>query len=36
LLHYWFRNLEKCMPTRDDGWKLLCEFTESESLRKHG
>ena len=23
------------MPTREDAWKLLCEFTESESLRKH-
>ncbi|MGH9645148.1 MAG: HDIG domain-containing metalloprotein [Terriglobales bacterium] len=23
------------MPTRDDAWKLLCEFTGSESLRKH-
>jgi putative nucleotidyltransferase with HDIG domain len=23
------------MPNRDDAWKLLCEFTESESLRKH-
>jgi predicted hydrolase (HD superfamily) len=23
------------MPTRDDAWKLLCEFTASESLRKH-
>ena len=22
-------------PTRDDAWALLCEFTESESLRKH-
>jgi len=34
-LHYPFRNLEKLMPTRDDAWKLLCEFTDSESLRKH-
>jgi putative nucleotidyltransferase with HDIG domain len=23
------------MPNRDDAWKLLCEYTESESLRKH-
>jgi len=23
------------MPTRDDAWKLLYEYTQSESLRKH-
>jgi len=23
------------MPTRDDAWALLCEYTLSESLRKH-
>jgi putative nucleotidyltransferase with HDIG domain len=23
------------MPTRDETWKLLCEYTQSESLRKH-
>jgi putative nucleotidyltransferase with HDIG domain len=22
-------------PTRDDAWKLFCEWTESDSLRKH-
>ena len=27
--------LENRMPTRDDAWKLLCEYTASESLRKH-
>jgi hypothetical protein len=26
---------EKRMPTREDAWKLLCEYTASESLRKH-
>jgi putative nucleotidyltransferase with HDIG domain len=34
-IHCWLLNLEKRMPTRLDAWKLLCEFTESESLRKH-
>ena len=23
------------MPTREDAWRLLCEYTASESLRKH-
>jgi putative nucleotidyltransferase with HDIG domain len=23
------------MPSRDDAWQIVCEFTQSESLRKH-
>lgn len=23
------------LPTREEAWKLLCEYTQSESLRKH-
>jgi len=23
-------------PTRDDAWRLLCEWTQSENLRRHG
>jgi putative nucleotidyltransferase with HDIG domain len=23
------------MPSRDEAWKLLCEYTQSENLRKH-
>src|SRR5690349_13290336 len=23
------------MPTRDEAWELVCEWTESDSLRKH-
>jgi putative nucleotidyltransferase with HDIG domain len=23
------------MPTREEAWKLLCEYTQSDSLRKH-
>ncbi len=23
------------MPNREDAWKLLCEYTAGESLRKH-
>jgi predicted hydrolase (HD superfamily) len=22
-------------PTRDDAWQLLCQFNESDALRKH-
>ncbi len=23
------------MPNREDAWKLLCEYTQNENLRKH-
>ncbi len=23
------------MPNREEAWKLLCEYTQSENLRKH-
>ncbi len=23
------------LPTRDDAWALLCEYTQNENLRKH-
>jgi putative nucleotidyltransferase with HDIG domain len=26
---------EEFMPTRDQAWTLLCEYTQNESLRKH-
>jgi len=29
------KHFTRHMITRDDGWKLLTEFTQSESLRKH-
>src|SRR5439155_7734984 len=34
LLHYRL-SWETLMPTREEAWSLLCEFTQSESLRKH-
>src|SRR5882724_7798057 len=33
-LHYRL-SWETLMPTREEAWSLLCEFTQSESLRKH-
>src|SRR5260370_23101578 len=34
-LHYPLHLGECRMPTREDAWKLLCEYTASESFRKH-
>src|SRR5262249_49913101 len=28
-------NQKQTMPTREEAWQLLCEYTQSESLRKH-
>jgi putative nucleotidyltransferase with HDIG domain len=28
-------NTENPMPSRDNAWKLLCEYTQSDGLRKH-
>jgi len=30
-----FLNGDNKMPTRNDAWTLLCEYTQNESLRKH-
>jgi putative nucleotidyltransferase with HDIG domain len=30
------REAAAATPTRDDAWALLCEWTQSEALRKHG
>src|SRR5580693_9210044 len=35
-LCYIFRSMpDATLPSREDAWKLVCEFTQSESLRKH-
>ena len=31
----WKSGEKKTMPTRNDAWTLVCEFTQNESLRKH-
>ena len=30
------RRRSSAAPTRDDAWALLCEWTQSDALRKHG
>jgi putative nucleotidyltransferase with HDIG domain len=37
MLQYSFESCteELALPSREDAWKLVCEYTQSESLRKH-
>jgi putative nucleotidyltransferase with HDIG domain len=32
---HWISLKIRRMPTRDEAWQLVCEWTESDSLRKH-
>src|SRR5687767_3090974 len=33
--HDFFKHSNSLMPTRDEAWALLCEYTKGDSLRKH-